>query len=78
MENMDVRKNNGGRAKISQPFTGNQGRMHFSKRAMKGKISVMEIECPYCHHHKSFSFDSSNSPYYGELKCTKCKKHFEV
>jgi len=67
-----------GRSKISEPFTGTKGRMHYSKRAMKGVISVVEISCPYCGHHKSIRNESLLSPFCNNVKCAKCKRKIEV
>ena len=42
-----------------------------SIRAVVGKMSVDEIECPKCHHHKAFTYDNSL-----RKKCTRCKHVF--
>lgn len=74
MENMDIRSGKTGRCKISQPLQGREGRMHFSMRAAKGKIAVIDMRCPYCGHHKAIRNESPESPFYDRVKCSRCKK----
>ncbi len=74
----EPRRGGAGRSPISKPLRGNEGRMRPSIRAMQGKISVISIRCPYCHHHKAIRNDSPNSPNYDRVKCSRCKKTIEV
>lgn len=41
-------------------------RRNWSKRAEKGRIGVVKLECPRCHHHKAFETPRGR-------RCTKCK-----
>lgn len=67
-----------GRFPISQPLQKTGGRMHFSMRALKGKISIINVRCPHCFHHKAIRNDSPDSPFYDHVKCARCKKDIEV
>ena len=40
-----------------------------SKRALAGKLSVIQKRCSFCNHHKAFVNTS------GKPKCTRCKKY---
>lgn len=43
----------------------------FSKRAKQGSLSVEKKNCPYCTHHKAFSYVGRD-----KFRCSRCKKEY--
>ena len=42
-------------------------RKNVSRRGIKQKLTLAEVTCPYCRHHKAF-----RTEFCGVFKCTRC------